>query len=456
MTKYKPTRISEFLKEREGRYNPADPEILNLQRLNKIDFKGEIHLSDKSSKTNMIVIEPGDLVISGINVSKGAIAVYHGECPIVATIHYSSYKFDEEKIEIEYFKRFLKSQSFVESLKEQVKGGIKTEIKPKHFLPLEVCLPDICSQKEIVSFFSRIENDMSDLRNEIEQQQEYLKKLRQAILQEAIEGKLTADWRKKNPDLISGENHALKLLETIKLEKDKLVKEGKIKKSKPLDPVTDDEKPFNLPGGWGWCRPVELGMFSGGGTPSTHIKEYWNGDVPWITPKDMKVDNIVASKINITEKGIQNSNTTFLPVNTLIFVVRSGILKHTIPISLTKVPATINQDLKSWTLFVPEMASFLQINIKGNEGRLLREVIKKGMTVESFDFDKFKTCLLPLTSIAEQSAIVERVDKLMTMVDELEKQVTERKEQSEMLMKSVLKEAFEGKTSVSHEKVGAL
>ena len=86
----------------------------------------------------MIIVMPHDLVISGINVAKGAIAVHQGDKPIAATIHYSSYTFDKTKIDIEYFKRFLQSPSFVETLQAQVKGGIKTEIKPKQFLPLMI------------------------------------------------------------------------------------------------------------------------------------------------------------------------------------------------------------------------------------------------------------------------------------------------------------------------------
>src|SRR3990167_6248869 len=100
MGEWKRVKISQFLKEREGRYDPDDKSVLGLKRLNKIDFSGEIRLSDKGSKTDMIIVEPGDLVISGINVSKGALAVYRGDEPITATIHYSSYVFDERQIDI--------------------------------------------------------------------------------------------------------------------------------------------------------------------------------------------------------------------------------------------------------------------------------------------------------------------------------------------------------------------
>ncbi|MBV6519201.1 MAG: hypothetical protein HCAMLNBO_01959 [Candidatus Brocadia fulgida] len=255
MAEWKKVKISHFLKEREGRYDPTDNAVQGLKRLNKIDFSAEIHLSDKGSKTDMIIVEPGDLVISGINVSKGALAVYHGDEPITATIHYSSYVFDERQIDIDYFKRFVRSQSFIQALKDQVKGGIKTEIKPKHFPPLEIHLPDIKTQKEIVSFFKRIENEIDGLGDEITHQQSSLKQLRQQLLQEAIEGKLTAKWRSEHPELISGDNHASKLLEKIKAEKERLTKNTKsAKNAKALPPISEKEKLFDLPDGWVWCR----------------------------------------------------------------------------------------------------------------------------------------------------------------------------------------------------------
>ncbi len=143
MSKWNNTKIGEFLYEREGRYKPNDPRINNLKRLEKIDFSGNIHITENKSKTNMIIAKQGDLIISGINVSKGALSVYEGEEDITATIHYSSYTFDKNKIDIDFFKRFLKNPKFIQLLKNQVKGGIKTEIKPKHLLPIEIKLPEI-------------------------------------------------------------------------------------------------------------------------------------------------------------------------------------------------------------------------------------------------------------------------------------------------------------------------
>src|ERR1035437_10125959 len=144
-------KLGVFLKLRDNRYKPNDRAIADLKRIDKIDFSGEIFISDKPSNTDMILIKNGDLVISGINVEKGAMAVYTGENDITATIHYSSYSFDENNIDIDFLKYFLKSIEFKNALKEQVPGGIKTEIKPKHLLPLLVRIPtDLSEQKAIV------------------------------------------------------------------------------------------------------------------------------------------------------------------------------------------------------------------------------------------------------------------------------------------------------------------
>jgi len=146
----------------------------------------------------MILIKKGDLVISGINVEKGALSVYEGNDDITATIHYSSYSFDSKKIEIDYLKWFLKSQVFTRLVKEQVPGGIKTEIKPKHLLPLEIDLPDLEEQRDIVKRFLNTEKEYSELSHELSHQQSLLKKLRQAILQEAVQGSSCRKTRMMN------------------------------------------------------------------------------------------------------------------------------------------------------------------------------------------------------------------------------------------------------------------
>jgi len=83
-------KLDDVLKNRDGRYKPDDPTIVGLMWIDKINFSGQVFLSDKESNTDMILVKKGDLVISGINVEKRALAVYKGEEAILATIHYFS------------------------------------------------------------------------------------------------------------------------------------------------------------------------------------------------------------------------------------------------------------------------------------------------------------------------------------------------------------------------------
>ena len=267
MSEWKKVKIGDFLTEREGRYKPNDKEISKYQRLDKIDFSGNIHISDKPTKTDMIIVFPGDLIISGINVAKGAISVYQGKEPVCATIHYSSYTFDDKKVDLDYFKYFVKSPAFIFALQQQVKGGIKTEIKPKHLLPLEISLPDLSTQKEIVKVLSKKIEKVELIKSEIESQKAYAKQLRQNILQEAIEGKLTEEWRKENP-IVKGnpDFDAEALFEKIQEKKcltdSELPLETSLRirnsKKKVFEPIAENEQPFEIPEGWKWVRLGEI------------------------------------------------------------------------------------------------------------------------------------------------------------------------------------------------------
>ena len=443
MSNSQKVKVSCFLKEHGGRYPPSHQALTGLKRLNKIDFSGEIHLKDKPSKTGMIIVEPDSLVISGINVSKGAIAVYRGKDRITATIHYSSYAFDEKQLDIDYFIRFIKSPSFVQSLKDQVKGGIKTEIKPKHFLNLEIQLPDIQSQNKITAFFKRIENEMADLGNAISEQQSILNNLRQSILQEAIEGKLTAKWRAQHPALISGENHASKLLEKIKTEKQHLIHEGKIRKEKPLSMISNDEKPFDLPEGWVWVRLGEIcENITNGDTPSTNEFKS-EGEIPYL-----KVYNIVNQKIDFfyrpqyinREVHEQLNRSKVYPGDVIMNIVGPPLGKvAVVPNSFKEW--NLNQAIAIFRCVIKAINPLIYINLLA--GIEIKKIHTLGIVgQDNISLTQCKNIIFPLPPLSEQQVIVECVSGLMGIIDELGKQVVERQEQSEMLMQVVLREAF--------------
>jgi len=136
---------------------PADADLTSgrVRIISKIGFNdGRIQLREGGeTKTGMILVRPGDLVVSGINVAKGAIALY-GEQesePIAATIHYGAYIPDRSRAEPHFLWWLLRSNRFRETLTEYVPGGIKTELKAKRLLPVPVPLPPLPEQRRIVA-----------------------------------------------------------------------------------------------------------------------------------------------------------------------------------------------------------------------------------------------------------------------------------------------------------------
>jgi type I restriction enzyme S subunit len=129
-------------------------------------------------------------------------------------------------------------------------GAANVSLSISKIKTVEIPLPPIDEQLKIVELFKNLVNENNELVEEINTQSSLLKQLKQTILQEAIEGKLTEKWRVKNPDI----GTAKELLEQIKTEKEKLIKEKKLKASKPLAPINEDEIPFDIPSSWEWCR----------------------------------------------------------------------------------------------------------------------------------------------------------------------------------------------------------
>jgi len=417
-------KIGDFLFERKGRYKPSDISIQGLKRIEKIDFNGNFHIGNKSSKTNMILVKKGDLVISGINVAKGAMGIYNGEEDVVATIHYSSFTFDKSKINVDYFKHFLKSPKFIELLKNQIKGGIKTEIKAKHLLPLEIDLPDIEKQNEIVLKFEAVENDIECLRQEIKIQRKLLKKLRQSILQEAIEGKLSAEWRAEHPDVES----ASVLLEKIRAEKERLVKEKKIKKQKPLPPIGDEEKPFEIPETWVWCR---LGDYS------------INKDENRIPVS--KADREKREKIYdyYGASGVIDKIDGYTHEGTFLLIGEDGANLVT-----RNIPVAFIASGKFWVNNHAHILEFLDLNSLKYIEKYINAIDLKPYITGGFqpklsqaNLSKIKVAIPP---IEEQKEIVKKIESLFKICDALEEQIEQSKADSEMLMQAILREAFEG------------
>ena len=159
----------------------------------------------------------------------------------------------------------------------------------------------------------------------------------------------------------------------------------------------------------------------GGGTPSKlHPEYYEDGDIPWISSKDMKTDVLTDSQIKINQLGVDNSTARMVPINSVIMVIRSGILKHTLPVAINAVPITVNQDLK---VFIPNervLTRFLAVQFKMHEKNILSGV--RTVTADNIEFNSLKQRKLivpPIELQQEYVSFLEQTDKSKLMFQKL-------------------------------------
>lgn len=172
--------------------------------------------------------------------------------------------------------------------------------------------------------------------------------------------------------------------------------------------VVDVEWLKVVPQHWEKWRLKFLFRFVGGGTPSKENIGFWTGDIPWISPKDMKSDVIVDTEDHISDDAVAQSATNLVPKGTLLVVTRSGILRHTIPVAITSVDATLNQDLKALLPRSKKVSSeYYAWFIRGLQDQLMSVWRKQGATVESLETDWMADTTVPVPPLAEQLIIVD-------------------------------------------------
>jgi type I restriction enzyme S subunit len=226
-------------------------------------------------------------------------------------------------------------------------------------------------------------------------------RLRQLILCLAVRGELVSQDPNDEP--------ASELLRQFQTEEEHLIEEGKIRKQEPLQPVNDADLPFAVPRHWIWLRLCEIGSLSGGMTPSKNRSDYWEGEINWFSPKDIKSDELLESELKITPVGVTETGLNLYPPGCLFMVARSGILKRTFPVAINRIEATVNQDLKVLKPFMKGLERYLQIMFRGMTDFILSTLVKTGTTVQSLKYEEFELQPIPLPPLSEQHRIVAKV-----------------------------------------------
>ena len=262
------------------------------------------------------------------------------------------------------------------------------------------------------------------------------KKLRQKILDLAIHGKLVPQDPNDEPASV--------LLERIKAEKEHLVKEGKIKRSKKSAKTSDtphyENVPFEVPSSWVWTTLSEVGTWQSGGTPSRSNKSYYGGNIPWLKTGDLNDGLISNIPESITEEAVANSSAKINPTGSVLIAMYGATIGK---LGILTFPATTNQaccacieyevvaQMYLFYFLLSQRTAFIEKGGGGAQPNISKEII-----VNTY---------IPLPPLSEQHRIVAEIKKWFTLIDQIEQGKTDLQTTIKQTKSKILDLAIHGK-----------
>lgn len=360
-------------------------------------------------------------------------------------IHYQTGKFalgtilcavipkDKTQLSAEYLYRYLDLNRERE-LVSRMKGMANVTLPIKEIALIEIPIPSLDDQKRFVENYKILEEKSNTLSTELTHQLDLVKQLRQAFLREAMQGKLVPQDKRDEP--------ASMLIQKIKAEKEKLVKEGKLKKQKELPPIKPEEIPFEIPEYWVWCRLGEVGNLKRGKSkhrPRNDESLFIDGTYPFIQTGDVakaKYNGDLITTINdyYNEIGLKQSE-----------MQRKGTLCITIAANIAECgflgfEACVPDSIVCFLAISKTTEKYVYYFLKTAKEELER--FAPATAQKNINLGILNDLAIPLPPLSEQHRIVTKLEQLMRYCDELEQSIKESQAQNEQLLQQVLREAL--------------
>jgi type I restriction enzyme S subunit len=390
----------------------------------------------KIGTKKQFVLKAGQFVLSKIDARYGAFGIAPDEVEgAIITGNFWAYDVDFSIINIEWFNQFTNSQDFYDVC-ERASSGIthRKYLNEDFFLNYEIELPDVEEQLRIVEEFKTNKITLETQSSELTHQLDLVKQLRQAFLREAMQGKLVPQNETDEPASV--------LLEKIKAEKERLIKEKKIKKQKPLPPITEEEIPFEIPESWEWHKFGNIAEMSRGrfSARPRNDPQFYKGEYPFlqIGSLDDCGSVIFDAPQSLNEKGLKVSKQ--FPKNTVVIAIVGGTIANL---------GVLGKEM----CFPDSLIGFYPFEKMYNQDYLLyflrfsQPILRKAAYQMSgqpnIKLPNLQELAFPMPPLSEQHRIVTKLDGLMAYCDKLEASIKESQQQNELLLQQVLREALE-------------
>ena len=370
--------------------------ISNIKE-NNVDLDDCIKTLEENIDEKFIVHQ-GDLLIAMSGATTGKNGVYMSANIAYLNQRVGNIKVKNKELLIEKFRNFYIANMQNEILNTAY-GGAQPNISSQKMSVMTFPLPPLSEQQRIVERIEELFAKLDEAKERLQEVADSFAVRKAAILHKAFTGELTKQWRWENG--VSYES-------------------------------------------WEEKKLGEVSFWLGGGTPSTSREEYWeNGNILWITSKDMKSAVIEDTLMKVNEIGVKNSSANYIEKPALLVVMRSGILRRTFPVAMVKKPFTVNQDLKA---IIPDKddLEFLYWMLLSNEQRILDTCMKNGTTVESINSNALKDLTFKCPTLPEQHEIVRLIDDLLARERSAQQAAEQALASIDLMKKSILARAFRG------------
>ena len=389
-------------------------------------------LGNNISAGKMSRVKSGQFILSGIDARNGAFGIVPDELDgAIVTNDFWHFDIDENIVSKEYF-LWLTSTPFFDDICNKASDGTTNRIRLQadRFYSQELYIPDIGNQKEVVEKLKKQTRKIDYLKNEYTYQLTLLENLNQAILQEAVQGKLVPQDHNDEP--------ASELLKRIKAEK---AKSGK--KEKPLPPIKPEEIPFEIPESWVWCRLGELIEY----TENLDIQKHLSPDTIINYVDIDAIDNqnfLIREAKQKTVSELSTRARRILKPNYIVYSTVRPYLKNIAIIEDEKdnyigstgfnVFKTLNVELKFAFYYL--LSPYINNSFKD---------LMVGFNSPSITNDQFEKSLIPLPPLSEQKRIVAEIEKQFAKTKQLKEHILANQQATEQLLKALLHQAFEVK-----------
>lgn len=308
-------------------------------------------------------------------------------------------------IDAQYLLYFVQNPGLINAGVKTFKGvvgqqRISTDFIKEYLIPL----PPLAEQKRIADKVSSLFVQLDAIDKAYEEYQELQQTMKSRLLEQAIQGKLT-DQRKED-------SNAQDLYNQIQEEKQRLIKEKKIKKEKPLPAITEDEIPFEIPENWMWVRLEDVGLLQTGITPSKAHSEFYGNEIPFVGPGDIFENyRLNYHKNGLSSEGLKHARV--IAENSVMQVCIGGSIGKAV---INDREVTCNQQINTITPYFIETKYIFYCMISRYFVSSLR-MKAGGSATPIINKTKWAMMLVPLPPLAEQKRIVENLNKLLPLCE---------------------------------------